>query len=68
MDELDVRRYEMFQYGPNPYYIGYGLLLLMPEIIGLSINEISDDSVFVKIPYWLLTCIIIAMFASPSRG
>ena len=68
MDELDVRRYEMFRCGPDPYFIGYGALLLIPEIIGLSIAGISNDSVFARIPYWLLTCMVVTMLASLITG
>ena len=54
----------MFRFGLDSYFIGYGVLLLIPEIIELSINIISDGSVFARIPFWLLTCMVVAMFVS----
>ena len=59
---------EMFRYGPDPYFVAYAVVLLIPEIIGLAINGLNEESIFGKIPYWLLTCMVISMLASLITG
>jgi len=59
---------EMFRYGPDPYFVAYTVVLLIPEIIGLGINGLNEESIFGKIPYWLLTCMVVSMLASLITG
>lgn len=68
MQNVEIKKYEIFRLGPDPYFIGYTALLLIPEIIGLSITGISNDSIFSKLPFWILTCMVITMFASLITG
>lgn len=58
----------MFRLGPDPYFIGYTAILLIPEIIALSIVGFSNDSIFGKLPFWLLTCMVLTMLASLATG
>lgn len=59
---------EMFRYGPDPYFIMYAIALLIPEIIELAVNGLNGESIFGKIPYWLLTCMVVSMLASLITG
>ena len=68
MQNEEIKKYEMFRLGPDPYFVGYTALLLIPEVIGLSITGISNNSIFSKLPFWLLTCMVITMFASIITG
>lgn len=54
--------------GPDPYFIGYAAILLIPEIVCLSIVGFSNDSIFGKLPFWLLTCMVLTMLASLATG
>lgn len=58
----------MFRLGPDPYFIGYTAILLIPEIIALSIVGFSNDSIFGKLPFWLLTYMVLTMLASLATG
>lgn len=58
----------MFRLGPDPYFIGYAAILLIPEIVCLSIVGFSNDSIFGKLPFWLLTCMVLTMLASLATG
>lgn len=42
--------------------------MLIPEIIALSIVGFSNDSIFGKLPFWLLTCMVLTMLASLATG
>ena len=59
---------EMFRYGPDPYFIMYAIALLIPEVIGLATNGLNEESIFGKLPYWLLTCMVVSMLASLITG
>ena len=59
---------EMFRYGPDPYFVASTVVLLIPEIIGLAINGLNEESIFSKIPYWLLSCMVVSMLASLTTG
>lgn len=64
---MDKER-EMFRYGPDTYFIGYTAILLIPEIIGLAITGFNNNSIYGRLPYWLLTCLGLSMLASFATG
>ncbi len=68
MQENEIKKYEMFRLGPDPYFIRYAAILLIPEIVCLSIVGFSNDSIFGKLPFWLLTCMVLTMLASLATG
>lgn len=68
MQENEIKKYEMFRLGPDPYFIGYAAILLIPEIIALSIAGFSNNSIFGRLPFWLLTCLVLTMLASLATG
>lgn len=68
MQENEIKKYEMFRLGPDPYFIGYAAILLITEIICLSIVGFSNGSIYGRLPFWLLTRMVLSMLASLATG
>ncbi len=68
MQENEIKKYEMFRLGPDPYFIGYAAILLIPEIICLSsaTTPYLENCPSGYLPAWFSPCSLLWRLASPT--